>query len=296
MEDEDVPPQLIEEYAQTEVVRKALANVRYHADKMRDIRGSPERYDQIKSKLHTQGSFSPNKNISMYQTSPGQSPAKSFSLISKSPEKRQKDAELRGKIRRDVMSFEERHNMESSPLRESPTKKSSPDKEVDIDKWQPGADDIPITAQLTRAAKNRLAKRDDDIIEQEGKLREIEEMIANRKAEREAKAEELEKIMSPSKAKKKGKKGTKTSTAAPPNFYENTNEDEAPESPYKAVLREAAKEEADFYQKCQEELEDAKRGMLCISKSSITELKQQNAPPQLVKDVMGKVAGILGYD
>ena len=47
MEDEDVPEPLIEEYARTEVVRKALANVRYHADRMRDIRGSPDRYDKV---------------------------------------------------------------------------------------------------------------------------------------------------------------------------------------------------------------------------------------------------------
>jgi len=64
------------------------------------------------------------------------------------------------------MSFENRHDMESSPLRESPTKKS-PDKEVDLDKWQPGLDDIPITAQLTKASKAKLAKRDEEIEEQE---------------------------------------------------------------------------------------------------------------------------------
>ena len=66
MEEEDVPPQLIEEYAQTEVVRKALANVRYHADRMRDIRGSPERYDRVQSKIHTQGRHSPMKGNTSY--------------------------------------------------------------------------------------------------------------------------------------------------------------------------------------------------------------------------------------
>lgn len=53
MEEEEVPPEIIEEYAQTEVVRKALANVRYHAERMREIRGSPERYDRVQAKLHT---------------------------------------------------------------------------------------------------------------------------------------------------------------------------------------------------------------------------------------------------
>lgn len=57
---------MIEEYAQTEVVRKALANVRFHADKMRDIRGSPERYDRVQSKIHTQGRHSPMKHNVSY--------------------------------------------------------------------------------------------------------------------------------------------------------------------------------------------------------------------------------------
>ena len=64
-------------------------------------------------------------------------------------------------------------------------------------------------------------------------------MIAKRKAERDAKAEEMEKLMAPTKTKKKGKKGVKGASDKP-SFHEETNEDEAPESPYKAVLRETA--------------------------------------------------------
>ena len=48
--------------------------------------------------------------------------------------------------------------------RDSPTKS---DKEVNLDKWQPGLDDIPIKAQLTRANKEKLAKRDEEIAQQE---------------------------------------------------------------------------------------------------------------------------------
>ena len=176
--------------------------------------------------------------------------------------------------------------------RDSPTKS---DKEVNLDKWQPGLDDIPIKAQLTRANKEKLAKRDEEIAQQEQKLREIEEMIAKRKADRDAKAKELERLMSPTKTKKRSKKGIRGAPGMPA-FYEETNEDEAPESPYKAVLREAAQEEADYYNKCEQEMEDAKRGMMCISKTCVQELKQQNNPPQLVKDVMGKVVGVLGYE
>ena len=36
--------------------------------------------------------------------------------------------------------------------------------------------------------------------------------------------------------------------------------------------------------------------MNCITKGAITELKVQSSPPQAVKDVMIKVAGILGYE
>ena len=164
------------------------------------------------------------------------------------------------------MSFEDKHGVEHESLRDSPTKS---EKEVDLDKWQPGLDDIPITAQLTRANKEKLAKRDEEIAQQEEKLREIEEMIAKRKADRDAKAEELERLMSPAKPKKRGKKGAKGGPDRPA-FYEEPNEDAAPESPYKAVLREAAKEEAAFYAKCDEEMEEASPEVRSASGSAHT--------------------------
>lgn len=65
-------------------------------------------------------------------------------------------------------------------------------------------------------------------------------MIARQKEAREKKAIELQKLMSPTKTKKKGKKGIKGDPDCP-SFHEETAEEEgAPESPYKAVLREAA--------------------------------------------------------
>ena len=119
-----------------------------------------------------------------------------------SPEKKKKDAEMRKKLRKDVVSYEDKNLPEDervSPMDES--------EDVDLDKWQPGLDDIPITAQLTRANKEKLAKRDEEIEIQAEKLREIEEMIAKRKAERNAKAEEFERMNAPAKtSKKKGKK------------------------------------------------------------------------------------------
>ena len=102
-----MPPQIIEEYAQTEVVRKALANVRYHAERMRDIRGSPDRYNQVQAKLHTQGRHSPHKQNSTFQPAPDKS--KGYSLAGASPSKKKKDAEMREKLRKDVMSYEDKH-------------------------------------------------------------------------------------------------------------------------------------------------------------------------------------------
>ena len=51
--------------------------------------------------------------------------------------------------------------MRLSPTRDEETQ------EIDLDKWQPGLDDLPITAQLTRANKEKLAKRDEEIAMQE---------------------------------------------------------------------------------------------------------------------------------
>ena len=61
-------------------------------------------------------------------------------------------------------------------------------------------------------------------------------MIAKRKADRDAKAEELERLMSPEKKKRKGKKVKKGDS----NTFQGDEEegDGAPESPYKAALRE----------------------------------------------------------
>ena len=103
------------------------------------------------------------------------------------------------------MSYEDKNLPEAERL--SPARDES--EEIDLDKWQPGLDDMPITAQLTRANKEKLAKRDEEIAIQAEKLREIEEMIAKRKADRDAKAEEFEKMNAAAKTTKKKGKGKK---------------------------------------------------------------------------------------
>lgn len=53
MEKEDVPAHVIEEYKKAEILRKSMAVVKKHAQKMEDIRTSPDRYDKVKGKINT---------------------------------------------------------------------------------------------------------------------------------------------------------------------------------------------------------------------------------------------------
>ena len=53
MEKEDVPAHVIEEYKKAEILRKSMAVVKRHAQKMEDIRTSPDRYDKVKGKINT---------------------------------------------------------------------------------------------------------------------------------------------------------------------------------------------------------------------------------------------------
>ena len=60
------------------------------------------------------------------------------------------------------MSFEDKNLAESERMQISPMNEEEI-QEVDLNKWQPGLDDLPVTAQLTRANKEKLAKRDEEI-------------------------------------------------------------------------------------------------------------------------------------
>ena len=60
MEKEDVPAQLIDEYKKSEILRKSMAVVKKHAQKLEDIRKSPERYDRVKGKIKTKNPFAAN--------------------------------------------------------------------------------------------------------------------------------------------------------------------------------------------------------------------------------------------
>ena len=60
MEQEEVPEQVIEEYRKAEILRKSMAVVKKHAQRMEDIRTSPERYDRIKGKITTKNPYAAN--------------------------------------------------------------------------------------------------------------------------------------------------------------------------------------------------------------------------------------------
>ena len=52
MEKEDVPAQDIEEYKRAVILMKSIDVIRSHAEKQRQRRESPSRYDKVKSKIH----------------------------------------------------------------------------------------------------------------------------------------------------------------------------------------------------------------------------------------------------
>lgn len=99
-------------------------------------------------------------NVS-YQPSPDKSRT-SYHLNRQSPERKKKELEIQKKLRKDIISFEDKNLTENERMRLSPTREEE-NQEIDLDKWQPGLDDLPITAQLTRANKEKLAKRDEEI-------------------------------------------------------------------------------------------------------------------------------------
>ena len=102
-------------------------------------------------------------------------------------------------------------------------------------------------------------------------------MIAKRKADRDARAGELERLMAPPK-KKKGKKGKKIEHDIADE--EEQEGDDAPESPYKAQLREMAQEEAAYKKSRRAEAQTAKKGyQSAITASSVTEMKHLKNPP-----------------
>ena len=55
-----MPAQVIEEYKKSEILRKSMAVVKKHAQRLEDIRTHPDRYDKVKGKLKTTNPFAIN--------------------------------------------------------------------------------------------------------------------------------------------------------------------------------------------------------------------------------------------
>ena len=60
MEKEDVPVQVIDDYKKSEILRKSMAVIKKHANKMENIRTSPDRYDKVKGKVNQVNPFAMN--------------------------------------------------------------------------------------------------------------------------------------------------------------------------------------------------------------------------------------------
>lgn len=171
MENEDVPPQVIEEYRKAEILRKSMAVVQKHAKKMDDIRTSPERYDRVKGKIKTKNPFAANlssvagsKRTMMNNTTRGGM----------------------GDLGRPVNTpiQEERESVRPNRLA-SPAKNHQTTKGADgQDDWyRPELGEIPY-APLTKANRAKIEKRDQEIAAKEQELDEIMASINSRKQER----------------------------------------------------------------------------------------------------------------
>ena len=185
MEREDVPPEVIEEYKKSEILRKSMAVVKKHAKKMRDIRTSPERYDRVQGKVKTKNPYT--GNLSVYQTKNGTSTSGFRSRQrAESPFKMDPPASFRPS---------------------SPRKREAGDGDEEAEDWyRPDIGEIPY-APLTRANREKIAKRDAEIAAKEAELTSIMEQIEQRKLERAQREAEFKQQTKELRKKRKHKKG-----------------------------------------------------------------------------------------
>lgn len=161
METEDVPQEEIEQYRKAEILRKSMAVVKKHAQRMEDIRTSPERYDRVKGKVSTKNPFAANLSSvngsrrTMYQTgisgynNNGLSPSHNHqSLI------REENSARKG----------------GRAMMMSPTRTSQAGAGGDEDWYKPELGDIPLT-HLTKANREKIELRDREIEAKELELK-----------------------------------------------------------------------------------------------------------------------------
>lgn len=166
MENEDVPPQVIEEYRKAEILRKSMAVVQKHAKKMDEIRTSPERYDRVKGKIKTKNPFAANlssvagsKRTMMNNTTRGGM------------------GDLGRPVNTPILEESIRPNRLSSPAKHAGGAKGADGQD---DWYRPELGEIPY-APLTKANRAKIEKRDQEIAAKEQELDEIMESINSRK-------------------------------------------------------------------------------------------------------------------
>ena len=163
MEKEDVPAQVIDEYRKAEILRKSMAVVKKHAERMNDIRTSPERYDRVKGKINTKNPFA--ANLSSVAGS------KRSMMVSGLGANNQ-TSNRKGLTRVDSPIKEE--TMQSGAMK-GLTRRGGAD-QTNGDWYRPELGDIPHVP-LTKANREKIEKRDKEIAEKEAELDQIMESI-----------------------------------------------------------------------------------------------------------------------
>lgn len=169
MEKEDVPAQVIDEYRKAEILRKSMAVVKKHAQKMEDIRTSPDRYDKVKGKVNQVNPFAINLS-SVADTK------RTMVNITKRDEdgyiKEEKSERLTGRGK----------SGRGAPGGANP---------ADSDDWyKPELGDIPY-APLTKEKRMKIEARD---LEISAKQTELEEILVNINARKRERAEKEAKV------------------------------------------------------------------------------------------------------
>lgn len=168
-----MPAQVIDEYRKAEILRKSMAVVKKHAAKMDEIRRSPERYDRVKGKINSHNpyaanlsSFSGSKRVGMSSAISQQNGIEQMLAKSRAPVDHP-IAEGRAGAR------------ETSPQKGGGG--GNPDQTNDW--YKPELGNIPY-APLTKKNREKIEKRDAEIVQKEKELEDIMRSINERKQER----------------------------------------------------------------------------------------------------------------
>ena len=214
MEKEDVPAHVIEEYKKAEILRKSMAVVKKHAQKIEDIRTSPDRYDKVKGKINTQNPFAVNLSTV------GDHTKRTFGSTITHPASQTNNINKRGDNLQTTAKSGNKTRGTAAPSAAGPQLANNQNQNNDSEEWyRPELGDIPY-APLTKEKRAKIEARDQEIAQKEQELDQILQNINARKRERaekeqKARADETAALGGGSKKKKKKvAKGNKKGTTA----------------------------------------------------------------------------------